>query len=112
MMKNTKKNTGANPRISMNIETISRRIIQKIDEIGRKRYELKRKENAFYAEAKKKSRHTEFLGTDKLTKMAFDKFGQEWKKIEDGENEVDWMINRLYISVEGEEEKKQKKIRK
>ena len=104
-MENTKKNTGANPRISMNTEIMSGRITQKIDEIGRKTYELKQKENAFYAEAKK-SRHTEFIGTDKLAKMAFDKFGQEWKKIEDGKDEVDWMIHRLYLSIEGEEEKK------
>ena len=108
MMKNTKKNTGANPRISMNTEIMSGRIIQKIDEIGRKTYALKKKENVFYAEVEKKSHHTKYIGTDKLRKMAFDRFGQEWKKIEDGKNEVNWMIYRLYISVEGEEEKKQK----
>ena len=107
-MKNTKKNTGANHNISMNTEIMSGRIIQKIDEIGRKTYALKKKENAFYAEALKKSRRAEFVGTDKLRKMAFDRFGQEWKKIEEGKDEVDWMIYRLYISIEGEEEKKQK----
>ena len=105
-MKNIKKNTGANPHISMNTEIMSGRIIQKIDEIGRKTYALKKKENAFYAEALKKSRRTEFVGTDKLRKMAFDRFEQEWKKIEEGKDEVDWMIHRLYISIEGEEEKK------
>ena len=111
-MKNTKKNIWANPHISMNTEIMSGRIIQKINEIGRKTYAIKKKENAFYAEALKKSRHTEFVGTDKLRKMVYDRFGQEWKKIEDGEDEVDWMINRLYISVEGEEEKKTKKNKK
>jgi len=107
-MKNTKKNTGANPRISMNKEIMSRRIVKTIDEIGRKTYEIKKKENAFYAEAIKKSRRSEFIGTDKLRKMAYDRFGQEWKKIEDGKAEVDWMIHRLYVSIEGEEEKKYK----
>ena len=106
-MKNTKKNTGANPNISMNTEIMSGRITQKIDEIGRKTYALKQKENAFYAEAKK-SRRTELMGTDKLRKMAYDRFEPEWKKIEEGKDEVDWMIYRLYISIEGEEEKKQK----
>ena len=106
-MKNTKKNTGANPNISMNTEIMSGRIIQKIDEIGRKTYKLKKKESAFYAEALKESRRsTEFVGTDKLRKMAYEKFGPEWKKIEDGKDEVDWMIYRLYVSIEGEEEKK------
>ena len=105
-MKNTKKNRGANPRISMNTEIVSWRITQKIDEIGRKTYALKKKENAFYAEAIKKSRRAEFVGTDKLRKMAFDRFGQEWKKIEEGKDEVNWMIHRLYLSIEGEEEKK------
>ena len=104
-MKNTKKNTGANPHITMNTEIMFGRIIQKIDEIGRKTYALKRKENAFYAEAIKKSRSAEFVGTDKLRKMVYDRFGQEWKKIEEGKDEVDWMIYRLYISIEGEEEK-------
>ena len=106
-MKNTKKNTGANPNISMNTEMMSGRIIQKIDEIGRKTYELKKKENAFYAETVKKSHSTaEFVGTYKLRKMAYEKFGQEWKKIEEGKDEVDCMIYRLYTSIEGEEEKK------
>ena len=106
-MKNTKKNTGANPNISMNTEIMSGRIIQKIDEIGRKTYKLKKKESAFYAEALEESRRSiEFVGTDKLRKMAYEKFGPEWKKIEDGKDEVDWMIYRLYVSIEGEEEKK------
>ena len=108
-MKNTKKNTGANPRISMNTEIMSGRIIQKIDEIGRKTYELKQKENAFYAEALKKSRlSTELVGKDELRKMAFDRFESEWKKIDEGKDDVDWMIHRLYLSIEGEEEKKEK----
>ena len=105
-MKNTKKNTGANPNISMNTEIMSGRIIQKIDEIGRKTYALKKRENAFYAEALEKSRRTEFEGTDKLRKMAYDRFEPEWKKIEEGKDEVNWMIHRLYLSIEGEEEKK------
>ena len=108
-MKNTKKNTGANPHISMNTEIMSGRITQKIDEIGRKTYELKQKENAFYAEVLKESRRsTELVGTDKLREMVYDRFEQEWKKIDDGKDEVDWMIHRLYISIEGEEEKKHK----
>ena len=104
-MKNTKKNTGTNTDISIHTQIISQRITQKINEIGRKTHALKKKENAFYAEALKKSRHTEFVGTDKLRKMVYDRFGQEWKKIEEGKDEVDWMIYRLYISIEGEEEK-------
>jgi len=105
-MKNTKKNTGANPCISMHTEKMSQRIIQKIDEIGRKTHELKKKENAFYAEALKEARRsTEFPGTDKLRDIAYDKFKQEWKEIDDGKDEVNWMIHQLYISIEGEEEK-------
>ena len=104
-MKNKKANIGANPRISMNTEIMSGRIVEKIVEIGRKTYELKRKENAFYAEALQKSRRsTEFPGKDKLREMTYDKFEQEWKEIDDGKDEVDWLIHRLYISVEGEEE--------
>ena len=106
-MKNTKKNAGANPYISMNTEIMSGRITQKINEIGRKTYALKQKENAFYAKALKEARHAEeFVGTDKLREMAYDRFEQEWKEIDDGKDEVDWMIHRLYISIEGEEEKK------
>ena len=106
-MKNTKKNRGANPNISMNTEIMSGRITQKIDEIGRKIYKLKQKQNAFYAEVLKESRRsTELVGTDKLREMVYDRFEQEWKKIEEGKDEVDWMIHRLYVSIEGEEEKK------
>jgi len=105
-MENKKANIGANPRISMNTEIMSGRITQKINEIGRKTHALKRKQNAFYAEALKEARRsTEFPGTDKLREMTYDKFEQEWKKIEEGKDEVDWMIYRLYISIEGEEEK-------
>jgi len=104
-MKNIKKNTGANPHISMHTEIMFGRIMRKINEIGRKTYALKRKENAFYAEAQKKSRHTELVGRDELRKKAYNKFEREWKEIEEGKNEVDWMIHRLYTSIEGEEEK-------
>ena len=106
-MKNTKKNTGANPDISIHTQKISRRITQKINEIGRKTHALKKKENAFYAEAKKESRRNrEFLDTDKLRDIAYDKFKGEWKEIDDGKDEVDWLIYRLYISIEDEEEEK------
>ena len=108
-MKNKKANIGANPRISMNTEIMSGRIIRKIDEIGRKTHALKKKQNAFYAEALKKARHsTEFPGTDRLRDKVYNKFEQEWKEIDDGKDEVDWLIHRLYLSIEGEEEKKQK----
>ena len=110
-MENIKKNTGANPHISMNTEIMSRRIIQKIDEIGRKTYELKQKENAFYAEVKEESRHTEIVGTDKLREMVYEKFEPEWKKIDEGKEEVDWMIYRL-CTVEDEEKIKQNKTNK
>ena len=104
-MKNIKKNIGTNPNISMHTEIISGRIIRKINEIGRKTYALKKKQNAFYAEALEKSHHTEILGKDKLREMTDDKFEHEWKEIEEGKDEVDWLIHRLYLSIEGEEEK-------
>ena len=104
-MENKKKNTGANPPVSMHTQKISRRITQKINEIGRKTHALKKKENAFYAEVLKKARNsTEFPGTDKLREMTCNKFELEWKEIDNGKDEVDWLIHRLYISVEGEEE--------
>ena len=103
-MKNIKKNTGTNPNISMHTQKISGRITQKINEIGHKTHALKRKQNAFYAEALEKSRRsTEFPGTDKLREMTYNKFEQEWKEIDDGKDEVDWLIHRLYQSIEGEE---------
>ena len=102
-MKNTKKNTGANLNISMHTEIISRRITQKINEIGRKTHALKKKQNAFYAEALEKSRHTEIIGKDKLREMTDDKFEHEWKEIEEEKDEVDWLIHRLYQSIEDEE---------
>ena len=104
-MKNIKKNTGTNPDISMHTQKISQRITQKINEIGRKTHALKKKENAFFASAKKESRRNrEFLDTDKLRDIAYDKFKGEWKEIDDGKDEVDWLIYRLYISIEDEEE--------
>ena len=108
-MENTKKNTGANPDISIHTQKISQRITQKINEIGRKTHALKKKENAFYAEALEKARRsTEFPGTDKLREMTDNKFEQEWKEIEEGKDEVDWLIHRLYISIECEEEEEEK----
>ena len=86
-MKNTKKNTGTNPNISMHTQKISERITQKINEIGRKTHALKKKENAFYAEALKEARRsTEFPGTDKLREMAYDRFEPEWKEIRSEEH--------------------------
>jgi len=108
-MKNIKKNTEVNPRISMHTQKISERITQKINEIGHKTHALKKKENAFYAEAKKEARRSrEFLDTDKLRETAFDKFEKEWKEIDDGKDEVDWLIYRLYISIEDEEDEEEK----
>jgi len=106
-MKHTKKNTDENTSINTHTEKKTQRIIQKIDEVGRETYALKKKENAFYAEALKKSRRSrEFLDTDKLREIALDKFEWEWKKIEEGKDEVDYLIHSLYISIEDEEEKK------
>ena len=103
-MKNIKKNKGANPNISMHTEIISRRITQKINEIGHKTHALKKKQNAFYAEALKEAhRSAEFIGTDKLREKVYDKFEREWKEIDDGKDEVDWLVHRLYISIEDEE---------
>jgi len=103
-MKNIKKNIGANPNISMHTEIISRRITQKINEIGHKTHALKKKQNAFYAEALKEAhRSAEFIGTDKLREKVYDKFEREWKEIDDGKDEVDWLVHRLYISIEDEE---------
>ena len=103
-MKNIKKNTGTNPNVSMHTQKISERITQKINEIGHKTYALKKKQNAFYAEALEKSRrNTEFPGTDKLRDIAYNKFEKEWKEIDDGKDEVDLLIYRLYQSIEDEE---------
>jgi len=103
-MKNIKKNIGTNPNISMHTEIISRRITQKINEIGHKTHALKKKQNAFYAEALKEAhRSAEFIGTDKLREKVYDKFEREWKEIDDGKDEVDWLVHRLYISIEDEE---------
>ena len=103
-MKNTKKNRGANHNISMNTEIMAGRITQKINEIGRKTHILKKKQNAFYAEALKEAhRSAEFIGTDKLREKVYDKFEREWKEIDDGKDEVDWLVHRLYISIEDEE---------
>ena len=46
-MKNTKKNTGTNPDISMHTQIISQRITQKINEIGRKTHALKKRRTPF-----------------------------------------------------------------
>ena len=107
-MKNTKKNTGAKYHISTHTEIRSGKIIQKINEIGRKTYALKKKEKAFYDGTLKKARRSteDFPGTDKLREMAYDRFEQEWKEIEDGKDEVNWMIHSLYISIEDEGEEK------
>jgi len=105
MTKNVSVDTkSTQENISMHTQIISQRITQKINEIGRKTHALKQKENAFYAEAKKESRRNrEFLDTDKLRDKAYNKFKQEWKEIDDGKDEVDWLIYRLYISIEDEE---------
>ena len=107
MAKNVSVDTkSTQENISMHTQIISQRITQKINEIGRKTHALKQKENAFYAEAKKESRRNrEFLDTDKLRDKAYNKFKGEWKKIDDGKDEVDWLIYRLYVSIEDEEEK-------
>ena len=105
MTKNVSVDTkSTQENISMHTQIISQRITQKINEIGRKTHALKQKENAFYAEAKKESRRNrEFLDTDKLRDKAYNKFKQKWKEIDDGKDEVDWLIYRLYISIEDEE---------
>ena len=107
MAKNVSVDTkSTQENISMHTEIMAKRITQKINEIGRKTHALKKKENAFYAEALEEARRSpEFPGTDKLRDIAYDKFKQEWKEIDDGKDEVDFMIHSLYISIEDEEEK-------
>ena len=79
MTKNVSVDTkSTQENISMHTEIMAKRITQKINEIGRKTHALKAKENAFYAEALEESRRNrEFLDTDKLRNIAYDKFKQE-----------------------------------
>ena len=106
-MKNTEINTGE----CIKADVLHRRILWRINLIGRQISECKKKFTCFYTEAQKKSHVSAREKNENSVSWveAFDNFAENWEEMENVKDEADWMIRDIFFAVEREEEEEYKK---
>ena len=109
-MKNTETSAGE----CIKADVLHRRILWRINLIGRQIFECKKKFTCFYTQVQKKSEVSvgEKNENDISWVEAFDDFTENWEEMENVKDEVDWMIKDIFFSVEQEEEEYKRKIKK
>ena len=107
-MKNTETSTGE----CIKADVLHRRILWRINLIGRQISECKKKFTCFYTQVQKKPNVSvgEKNENDISWVEAFDDFIETWEEMENVKDEVDWMIRDIFFAVEREEDERKKKI--
>ena len=87
-------------------ELITKKIYEKISNIGFRTYEIKRMEGIIFHELCKRPNGTkeEKKETRRMKVIAFEGFWRRWEQINQEKDEVDRMIRALYTMAETEKE--------
>ena len=88
------------------------RIYRKIDEIWLKTHDLRKRGNFFYEDTQPNKTAQEKKEKKRQWKAMYNDLPRRWKEIDDGKEEVDWLMANLHASIEREEEQWQEKIEK
>ena len=90
---------------------LRKKILWRLNLIGRQIFECKKGFTRFYALVHKKST-TLSVGEKNKNSVswveAFDDFTENWEEMEKVKDEVDWMIRDIFFAVEREEEEEQR----
>ena len=92
-------------------DVICRKLFRKVDEIWHKTYDMRRRIRLFYEDVVLPLAPEEKKENERRWKAEFNDFAERWKEIDEGKEEVDWLIIDLHETIE-EEKKRQKKTEK
>ena len=95
-------------------DVLYRRILWRLNLIGRQIHESKKKFTCFYTHAQKKSDVSAGEKNENSVSWveAFDDFAENWEEIDEIKDEIDWAIRNMFASVEREEKQQMKKAEK
>ena len=91
-------------------DVVCRKLFRKVDEMWHKTYDMRRRIRLFYEDATLPvASPEEKKENERLWKAEFNDLTERWKEIDEGKEEVDWLIIDLHETIEEEEKKRQKK---
>jgi len=95
-------------------DVLYRRILWRLNLIGRQIHESKKKFTCFYTHAQKKSDVSAGEKNENSVSWveAFDDFAENWEEMENAKDEVDWMIRDIFFAVEREEEERRENTKR
>ena len=93
-------------------EVLCQKLIRKVDEMWHKTYDMRRRIRLFYEDVVLPLYPEEKKENERRWKAQFDDFAERWKEIDEGKDEIDWLIIDLRQTIEDEEKKRQKKTEK
>ena len=104
------KNTETSTSECIKADELHRRILWRLNLLGRQIHESKKKFTGFYAIVQKKSDVSvgEKNENDISWVEAFDDLMENWEEMENVKDEMDWMIRDIFFAVEREEEEYKK----
>ena len=104
------KNTETSTSECIKADELHRRILWRLNLLGRQIHESKKKFTGFYAIVQKKA--DVYVGEKNENDIswveAFDDLMENWEEMENVKDEVDWMIRDIFFAVEREEEEYKK----
>ena len=88
---------------------LCRKLMRKVDEIWLKTNDIRRRVDIFYGKVLKPTTSVqEKKENSRSWKAEFDDFSERWYEIDEGKDEVDWLLINLHGAIEDEEERKKK----
>jgi len=106
------KNTDVCSDEGQKAEVVCRKLFRKVDEMWHKTYDMRRRIRLFYEDVVLSvAPPEEKKENERRWKAQFDDFAERWKEIDEGKDEIDWLIIDLHETIE-EEKKQQKKTEK
>ena len=94
-------------------DVVCRKLFRKVDEIWHKTYDMRRRISIFYEDVVLPlNPPEEKKENERRWKAQFDDFAERWKEIDEGKDEIDWLIIDLHETIEEEKKRQKKTIKK
>ena len=107
------ENTGVCSDERQKPEVVCGKLIRKVDEMWHKTYDMRRRISIFYEDVVVPlAPPEEKKENERRWKAQFDDFAERWKEIDEGKDEIDWLIIDLHETIEEEEKRQKKTIKK
>ena len=106
------ENTDVCPDEGQKAEVLCRKLFRKVDEMWHKTYDMRRRIRLFYEDVVLPLYPEEKKENERRWKAEFNDFAERWKEIDEGKEEVDWLIINLHETIEEEKKRQKKTIKK